>query len=116
MEKQPAAHAKHEADIGGNLQAERTGASGSIVCAVAAIHSEKQAREATSQPCPAPRQHPIGGEQAALEAGRPDADAREEVDGIVQRAGVLEPERADLEPLPRREGERQRHVGDGGSG
>src|SRR5258705_11829195 len=63
-----------------------------------------------------PRQQSRWGKKPTLDAISPDAEAGEEIDGIEQRSTELEREWSDMKPCPRREDERERHIGERGSG
>src|SRR5262245_49860973 len=63
-----------------------------------------------------PRQPSGRGKKPTLDSVDPDAEAGEEVDRIEQRSTELERKRPDMKPCPRREDERERDIGERGSG
>ena len=113
-EKAAAGTCQDEAEIGDDLQADRT--------MVAVRHHQcdrhrpdHEGGEKRGQPGPPMAgQHSVHAEESALQAVSADSDAGEEIERIMQRAAQLERERADALPGPGRKRESQRHIGDGG--
>ena len=78
-------------------------------------HPEKQRSDRDREPqLPAPSERAVGSDKTDIDAGGADADAGEKVDAIKQRSAPLHGEDSGIGPVPRRECERQRHIGDRG--
>ena len=110
IRKQRAAGAcQHEAEIGGNVDGDRRRA---VHGQRGQAHPEKKATQRRSKPPrPAPRQRAVDRQQAVIDTLDADPDSGKEIDGIEQRAAELHGKRPGIGPLPWRERERHRDIG-----